>query len=289
MKKRRFLQGLLICFLLLGVSLIPARRTEAAVQKAPGYARLNTGVIYRNVDVTGDRKADTFSIQRYINSVTKQNTGILIKINGRAVYQFKGKHYEKLTAGLLTLKNGKPFVYLYAQSSNGDGPVCGVFQYRSGRFDKIIDFQTLMGQYGIHESGRVRSYSASKSTITTRFSLMSWSLGNVEIDYRYVYKNGTLKRASTVGSIRRNGSTTAAARTLNVNRTLYAYKKPGSKTRAYVLKRGNKVILTGRCWLNGGQLYFEVSRNGVKGWLKAYTSQPRTTNRRPFSNVTYAG
>lgn len=287
MKKRRLLQGLLICFLLLGFSLIPARTAKAAVQKAPSHYWLEAGKRFKGIDVTGDRKEDTFAVARIVNNTTRRYTGAVVQINKKTVYQFRNTYYEDMKIGLVTLKNGAPFIYLYAQADNGDGPVCALFQYRSGRLVKVIDFQTFAGRYGIHEYGRLKKISG--NSVVASYNLMSWSLGTIQLNYTYTYNNGTLKRTRTVGSIIRNGSTSTTARTLTANRSVSAYKSPGSKTRAYVLRKGNKAVLTGRCWMNRGLLYFEVSRNGVKGWVRGYYAQPKTSRQKQFSNVTYAG
>lgn len=36
-------------------------------------------------------------------------------------------------AKLISLKNGKKFLYLYAGAEDGDGYVCGIYRYVSGK------------------------------------------------------------------------------------------------------------------------------------------------------------
>ena len=65
--------------------------------------------------------------------------GILQTINVKAASRVIKLQPDRLyrnydvNARLLNLKNGKKLLYLYAESDDGDGYVCGLYQYVSGR------------------------------------------------------------------------------------------------------------------------------------------------------------
>lgn len=192
-------------------------------------------------------------------------TGLRVTVNGTNVYSFSRDYYYNVEATLYTLKNGKPFLYLYAQADNGDGPVCGVFQYRKGALKQVINFQTFY-KYGSHRSGRVKSVSGNKMKVT--FFAMSYAMASVDIDLQYKYKSGTLKLVSRTGtatsySMRRNGWLTARQK-------IAAYKSATSGKKVFNISKGARVKVT-NCYINGSNIRFKVKclSNGKTGWIKS--------------------
>lgn len=100
-------------------------------------------------------------------------------------------------AKLISLKNGKKFLYLYAGAEDGDGYVCGIYRYVSGKWKEVVDIASVFKNYGMHLNGNIASVSG--NNIKVRFYVMSWSTGPSTIDYTYTYKNGTLKRTGSYG------------------------------------------------------------------------------------------
>ncbi|MDO4273803.1 MAG: hypothetical protein Q4D16_09040 [Eubacteriales bacterium] len=281
MKRKRFLNCILIVLLLMGVTLIPSKLVKAS----PTSVNLTPNKKYTAYDVTGDKKKDTVYIK-----TTEGKYGVCksvaVSVNGKIAYKFTNKNFWELKAKLYTLDNGQPFLYLYAVFDNGGGPVCGLFQYQSGKLKQVINFQTLMKSYGIHQSGEIVKMNG--NNVKARFYVMSYSLGPAYIDYNYVYQDGTLKPTSKTGSYYRvytGGKTNSAFIT---NKTIQAYRAAGSSQKAFTLKKGNKVTID-KCWVNGKQMYIRVKYNGKSGWIKASAKTPVNNKDKQFSNVTYAG
>lgn len=244
---------------------VPVRAAAAN----PREVKLRAGKTYSSYDITGDKKADTIQINRtgiqYYKGRVSYIKGLTVSVNGKTVYSFDNQFYYDVTAKLYTLKNKKPFLYLYAQSDNGDGPVCGVFQYKNGTLKQVINFQTFY-KYGMHRSGKVKSVSGNKMKVT--FSVMSSALSSVDIEMEYKYKGGTLKLVSRTGkatcyAMQRSGYLTA-------RKKITAYKSATSAKKAFTIAKGTRVRVT-NCYIKGSNIRYKVKSlsNGKTGWIKS--------------------
>ncbi|WP_373219426.1 hypothetical protein [Ruminococcus sp. 5_1_39BFAA] len=257
----------------------------------PQVVKLKTNKTYKKYDITGDRKNDTLKIKISKHSTYGYYNSLAVVINGKTAYSFNNKYfyanspYNEVDIRLYTLKNGKPFLFLYAQAENGDGPVCGVFQYKSGKLKQIINFQTLFQGYGSHLSGDVISINGNK--ITTEYYIMSYVLGPCSVKYNYTYKNGTLKRTSNVTKFDGIYSYGKDTRIFYANKKLTAYTATNAKTKAFTVKKGTAVQVD-KCYCNGKSMLVRVKYKGKYGWIKAAKGYPGESNKQ-FSNVTYAG
>lgn len=160
------------------------------------------------------------------------------------------------------------------------------FQYRSGSLKEVVDFSDFFGEYGGHKTGEV--VSVNKNSMKIRFYIMSFTTGPTQIDFDYVYTDGTLKPKSTIGthhSMRMlvNGTNRRgmAAKTIPV------YRSAGGSSKAYTLRKGNVVTIL-RCKYEDRKMYIEVSYNGKKGWINAQKGYHGESSKL-FSNVMYAG
>lgn len=61
-----------------------------------------------------------------------------------------------------------------------------------------VDFSDFFGEYGGHKTGEVAS--VNKNSMKIRFYIMSFTTGPTQIDFDYVYTDGTLKPKSTIGT-----------------------------------------------------------------------------------------
>lgn len=257
----------------------------------PQTVNLKTNKTYKSYDITGDKKKDTIRVDILKHSGYDYYDSLSVKINGKTAYSFKNKYfyanngYTEVSVKLYTLKNKKPFLYLYAQADNGDGAVCGVFQYKGGKLKQIINFQTLFKSYGGHNLGEVVSIKG--NTITTRFYVMSYVLGPCYVQYKYTYKNGTLKRTSAITNFEKIYSYGKPTTTFYANKALTAYTSAKSSNKAFTIKRGEAVKVD-KCYMSGGKMRVRIEYKGKYGWIKAVKGYPGETNKQ-FSNVTYAG
>lgn len=283
MKKRRFLQVLLICILMIGICIIPAKRVRAA---APAVAVLKANKTYKTYDITGDGNRDKFRVGTVYDSQNEVYTDLSVRINNKVVYTLSDLRFYSVTVERYTLKNGRPFVYICTSGDNDSADLCALFQYRAGRFQKVIDFTTLFGNHGSNKNGRIIRISG--NTVTARFYLMSYTVGPCNISYTYKYSGGTLKRSSRYGkfdSIYTNGRDN---RTFIANRNFAVFKSPGSTAKAFTLRKGRKVTVTGKCWLYNRTMYIQIKYKKKYAWVKATSVLPSKRNQL-FSNVTYVG
>lgn len=249
-------------------------------------ATLRPDRTYRDYDITGDQKKDTLLV-RQIGHNGYAYDNLEIYVNGKKQpLSTHLNYFFDAKIKLYTLENGKPFLYIDAAGDNGDGHVCALFQYRSGSLKEVVDFSDFFGEYGGHKTGEV--VSVNKNSMKIRFYIMSFTTGPTQIDFDYVYTDGTLKPKSTIGthhSMRMlvNGTNRRgmAAKTIPV------YRSAGGSSKAYTLRKGNVVTIL-RCKYEDGKMYIEVSYNGKKGWINAQKGYHGESSKL-FSNVMYAG
>jgi hypothetical protein len=280
MKKKHSLLTALFFLLLFGIYLGHPKNVLAA---NPSQVTLKVNTTYKSYDITGDKKKDTILIR-----VSKKDSrsdvynSLSVIVNNKTVYSFKNTWFYDVYIKLYTLTNGKTFLYLYAIENNWDGPVCGIFQYKSGKLSQVVNFQTLFKKYGIHNYGNVTSIKG--NTLTTKYYSMSWVLGPCYMSYTYTYKNGTLQRTSAVTTFSTIYSYGKNTRTFYANRTLVVYSTVNTTKRAFSVPKGAAVTVD-KCYMAGGNMYVRVKYKGKYGWLKACTSY----SQQQFSNATYAG
>lgn len=241
----------------------------------PQKAILKLGKVYRNYDITGDRKKDSILISK-----SGKDT-LNLYINNKKQILTKGfSEYCGVNLQLYTLENGKAFLYVGAKCMElGNDGVCGVFQYQSGKMKQIINMGAFFGEYGTLQQGEVLDIK--KDGMKIRVHMMAFSTGSSWIDFEYIYKDGTLKCKNDIGSYYSMG---IPKRRGIVNKKLSVYRSAGSNSEIYTLKKGDIVTIL-RCKYLGKKMYIEVSHNGKKGWIKA---QDKWQREKQFSNVYYA-
>ena len=113
---------------------------------------------------------------------------------------------------------------------------------------------------------------------------MNWTVGSKVFALEYTYSNGTLKRKGYGGNIIGKNEYLYTAKAFST------YKTPGSKTKAFTLKSGAKVSVTGY-YLKNNVLYLKLKNvQGKSGWIKALTRRQSGPGRSPlFWNAYYAG
>ena len=100
----------------------------------------------------------------------------------------------------------------------------------------------------------------------------------------YTYSKGTLKRKGYGGNIIGKNEYLYTAKAFGI------YKAPGSKTKAFTLKAGARVSVTGY-YLKKNVLYLKLKNaQGKSGWIKTLTRRQSGPGRSPlFWNAYYAG
>ncbi len=241
----------------------------------PQKAILKLGKVYRNYDITGDRKKDSVLISK-----SGKDTLNLYINNKKQILTKDFSEYCGVNLQLYTLENGKAFLYVGAKCMEiGNDGACGIFQYQSGKMKQIINMGSFFGDYGTLQQGEVLDIKNNGMKI--RVHMMAFSTGSSWIDFEYIYKDGTLKCKNDIGSYYSMG---IPKRRGIVNKTLSIYRSTGGNSKIYTLKKGDIVTIL-RCKYFGKKMYIEVSYNGKKGWIKA---QDKWQREKQFSNVQYA-
>ena len=255
-------------FLAIGFAIIfsiPVKATANGVQ-------LKANRTYTAYDVTGDGTKDKIRIRASNQTDDEAYSSLTVSVNGKTAYRLKNTRFYNVIANIYTLKNGQPFLYLYAPAENGDGPVCALLKYTNGKFRKALDFTEIMAGYGDHRIGEVTNLNGNKIVITE--SIVSYSLGINAINFTYEYVNGKFVPTSRYGSYKEIYSADGSSRHFTVSNTTL---KTGSLT---------KII---KCALINGKMYIQLECDGEIYWIKALENPPISDNKRQFMEVRYAG
>lgn len=252
-------------------------RPEDVSAKNPTQASIRPGVQTSSYDITGDQKNDTIL-------VTSEGAQAKVYINGNLCLNKYVQYFEgDIVANIYTLKNGKPFFYLFYKGVNGYGGLCGLFQYQNGKLVQIEDFITLFPW--AYEGYIVK---IKGNFMRAEVYTMSETMGGSKYRFSYVYKNGTLKRKSAVGAVQEvHGRGELVQNHLIVNKDLTLYKSPRSNQIAFTLKKGD-VVSTSKVYTGKYGQWSQIKYNGKKGWIKwadkiTYPLNP------PFENIMYVG
>lgn len=283
MRKRSSFISVFIMFLALGFVLVFSRPVKAA---ANGIT-LKANRTYTVYDITGDGVKDKIRIKTVVDdSDDEVYKTLAVTVNGKTAFRLKDTRFYYVNAKIYTLKSGQPFLYLYTPAENGDGPVCALLKYSNGKFRKVLDFTTLMGNYGSHQIGEVVSINGNKIVITE--SVVSYSLGINALNFTYKYSNGKMVPASRYGAYKAIYSNGQKTRYFTVNNKLSAYSRPGSTTVSKVLETGTLVRII-KCAIINGKMYIQLEGDGGISWINALETPPIDDSEKQFMEVTYAG
>lgn len=251
----------------------------------PGVTALQNNKTYKSYDLNGDRKKDSIQLKTYTSNY---RTVASFYVNGKKVYTLPKT--DCYTAGyrIITLKNGKHFIYACTEGPNSGISQHMVLQYKGSKMNKIINFTSLMKLY--QGASYINWYpndgiTVSGNTIKVNFTSMNWTLGARSFTFTYKYSGGTLKRASYGGNI------TSYMPTKYVAAKKFAvYKKVDSSSKAFYVFKGNKVTVS-KYHLKNGKLWLQIKNSrGKTGWIKslAYNSVKGMSRSPLFTNAFYS-
>ena len=268
----------------LGTGILFTRPVQANPVKA--VVPVNTTV--KKYDITGDGKRDKIVIKT-IASTDEDDTcsALFVSVNGKRAYEISDtRFFADVNAEIYTLANGQPFLYLNTCNEGDMGPVCALLRYdESGKFEKALDFQTIMADFGSDQAGRVTQVNG--NNIVIREEIVSYSLGINTIQFTYKYSKGNFVPASRFGTYESIYVGRRNTRYLYANKIIPVYKASGSSALLYDLIKGGRVKI-GRCALVKGKMYIEVTYKGRVGWIQALTEFPGEEEQQ-FANINYAG
>lgn len=245
------------------------------VQAAAGVSEnLRNDRVYK-YDLDGNRKTDRIVLKTRRSGY---NISGVFYVNEKKVYSLPKTDCEYVGYRIITLANGKRFIYAWTEGPNPGISSDRILQYHKGKMKTVCILTNLMKNY--QGASYVSWYpndaiTVSGNSIKVRLVSMNWTTGAMEYIIPYKYKNGTLVRSSYSGYF-------SKSRTFKVSKQFSTYKKPGSRSRAFVVKKLENVIID-KYYIKKGKLYLQVRRsNGQTGWLNAYTDKQKGRVRSPI-------
>ncbi len=124
MRKRNNFISVFTMFLAIGFAIIFSRPVKATANGV----QLKANRTYTAYDVTGDGTKDKIRIRAANQTDDETYSSLTVSVNGKTAYRLKNTRFYNVIANIYTLKNGQPFLYLYAPAENGDGPVCALLK-----------------------------------------------------------------------------------------------------------------------------------------------------------------
>lgn len=233
--------------------------------KNPARVTLKVGKTYTKYDLTGDGKADKIKITGKKSDDIYEK--VAVSVNGKKTV-FRGDWMVwKVKLQILTLKNGKCYLWVKGYGDDGDDPWEALYQYKKGKLVKSVDFKTYTNRYAFHSSTDVIGISG--NTITVKHDIMSSPLANMQCVYKYSYKKGALRRTSATGKITMVGydyEKTGKSGTLRRKRTLYSTAM--GKKKVTVLPAGTKAKAI-RIYMDKKNIRVQLkASNGKTGWVR---------------------
>lgn len=273
--------------LTLGISILSPHEAYAAPKATKGAEihTLKENQTYTKYDITGDGQPDTIQIETHYNYYG-QGTRFYININD--LYYVCETYYYGVTARLVKLANGTPYLYLCAGADNGDAEACGLWQYKGGSLKRVVDCNKGFGtKIGYHPGGDIAKVSGNSITFT--FTQMSYYAGSISADFTYKYKNGSLKKASNVGKLQVGFKKTK--NTYKALKKIKVYKNTKCKSVKFTVKKSQKVKFL-KAYVKGNTVRFQVRAGGKTGWIKVPTSSTSSLMYQgmpPFKGIILAG
>lgn len=156
---------------------------DIATSGGAKYYGIESGKVCKKVDLTGNKKKDKVKY-------TFKSKKLTVYVNGKKSLTFsKVKYFNHVS--VFKLKNGKTFLSVSFTNKKGlsDG---GVYQYKSGKLKKVIDFAALAKS----QKGAKATYGAlasiDKNSVCV-YCEAKQGKSYLRISQDYTYKSKTLK------------------------------------------------------------------------------------------------
>lgn len=280
-KKSLFIISIAACIVLSPV--LSFNQVQAATT---GIKPMQNNKTYKSHDLNGDKRKDSIQLK---TSKSGYQLVASFYVNGKKVYTLPKDDCEFVGYSIITLKNGKHFIYAFTQGADAGISQYMILQYKGNKMSKVVNFTTLMKAYQgasyINNWSSPNSITVSGNNIKVVFTSMNWTIGAKNFIFTYKYSGGTLKRASYGGNIvSYTKDPYIAAKKFAV------YRKVGTSAKAFTVSKGQKVKV-GKYYLKNGKLWLQVKNSsGKTGWIKSLTYKAaKGYGRSPlFTNAYYA-
>ena len=236
-------------------------------------------------DLNNDGKKDAITV---VQPSSQNNFSGKLYINGKKLYEFPKKKFNLgCRYRIITLKNGRRFILLTAEGPNPGISDDILLQYTSkAKIKKIFSFQSALKIFGgsglITQNPQKTSIKVSGNTVAIAYQKMLWTTGGIDLDFKFSYKNGTLKRTSYYGNV--NGTYRRIT-----SKNIQTYKTINKNNKAIVFKK-NTTVYVKKYYLKGTKMWLQLrDSKGRVGWISCLTKNPGGAKSPIFSNGFYAG
>jgi hypothetical protein len=156
---------------------------DIATSGGAKYYGIENGKVCKKVDLTGNKKKDKVKY-------TFKSKKLTVYVNGKKSLTFSKAKYCNYVS-VFKLKNGKAFLAVSLVNKKGllDG---GVYQYKSGKLKKVIDFAALTKSQKSAKSTFGGLASIDKNTVHV-YCEAKQGKSYLRISRDYAYKSKTLK------------------------------------------------------------------------------------------------
>lgn len=262
----------------------------------PTEVTLEVDRTYSSYDLTGNGKKDEIEIKTEKNDYGYLNK-VFVVINGKRKVSFTHETVGDglfVSAKLFTLKNKKSFLYLKIGDIDEVTYFCGIYQYKSGKLEQVIDGRNFLGKAGKYGT-KYGSYAIVKKVqgnmLVVDFYMNSYTLGPSYYRYQFIYKNGTLK-CKNLQSVNINNSSykittmSGSKSKVTVAEKIKVYTKPDGKKVSYILKKGEKVKLLA-AYIKSEKFFLKIKslKKGKIGWIKCLKKLPSSGNMGIFEEL----
>ncbi|MDO4978308.1 MAG: hypothetical protein Q4E53_13735 [Eubacteriales bacterium] len=279
--KRRVAMLMIFTFVMGIASFAMTKNVSAA--KASLVKDLHLSGKYNSYDITGDGKADAFSLLGDNWDGWGYNS-MRLGVNGTsyAIPCSGYSYFYDADFDLITLKNGKKFIHIRAWSDNEDDPYQSIYQLKGGKMVNVLKLATPVKKYGFHTNTSV--IKVKDNTITVKQSTQVPKFGYIEFSYSYKYKNGKFIKTSSLAKITKNMFKTDYL-TVKKNVTWYASKACTKKKGTLKANTKAKAV---QIYMGSKSFAIKVkTKSGKTGWIKGSTKFD--SNNVIFNEVFFAG
>lgn len=260
--KKLFFSIVMFCVCLSGICF---QTSEAEAASVKGIELKNQKDI-KKYDVTGDGVKDTIRIDcdKSDEMYDWMGDDWTVKINNEVVYRDNPEVYTE-TLSVVLYQVSESRIYLDIQEnvgSNDDITSRAFYQYQDGTLVKVCDIYEPLSKHIYSFHFYVTGVKVTAKKITATYMNQFSASGYLAWEVTYKYQNGNWKKAGNTYKVTED-------KEMTTSRKFAVYKTAGGKTKAFTLKKGQKVQIKKICLKNKKTYLQLVLPNGKKGWLKS--------------------
>lgn len=284
--ERKIMKKKLALFMVAVLMLVACPISQAKAANT-GITTIQFGKVYKNFDLDGDGKKDSFKVTTSYPKGDQYGSGILsIYVNNKKVFSQKRRYDPYWNVNLVTVGTGETFIDYEGCIGSDDGCIHRLYRAQKNKLKMLYDFQKYYDECASYYNVTIKKVEG--NTIYTSAGAQFNATGGIDWKMNYVYQDGRIGRTSSQftpiyydvdGNELKSKKWTA-------NRNLNVYDTLGGSKRKYTVKK-NEVVQIVKIVFKDFKVYFQVKdKNGNLRYL----FNPNTTpNPEYFKEAQRAG